>query len=128
MDSSVATTPTTSSQPPTIAQQSLQDASVVYTSRLGRPAQINNKAAASSAAHARNAHGMDRHATFPAALRAVARNPSEEAIGQLLEQHLFGKTDMKVRHAQDLHTSALGGSAPKVPLEWAETNITTAQA
>ena len=81
-------------QQPSIAQQSLLEASAVYNRPLDRPAY-----------HHRTASGKKRtgslisHAPFPEALKAVVRQPSEEGFTQLLQQHLFESQDVKASSA-----------------------------
>lgn len=89
----VANAPALSPQLPTFAQQSFQDATMVYSRPLDRPS-YNHKA--SSRKNSGAAVSMTRHAPFPEALKAVAKQPSQEAFEQLLQQHLFEKQDMKV--------------------------------
>lgn len=81
---------------PTFAQQSFHDATVVYSRPLDRPS-YNNKA--SSRKNSSAAGSLNRHAPFPEALQGVAKQPSQEAFTQLLQQHLFDRQDMKVLFA-----------------------------
>ena len=81
---------------PTFAQQSFHDATVVYSWPLDRPS-YNSKA--SSRKNSGAAGSLNRHAPFPEALQGVAKQPSQEAFTQLLQQHLFDKQDMKVLFA-----------------------------
>ena len=80
-------------QPPTIAQQSFQDASAVYGRPLDRPA-FNHKTASNKKAQGATS-SLTNQGNFSEALKAVSTHPSQKAFLQLLQQHLFGKQDTK---------------------------------
>ena len=77
-------------QPSSIAQQSFQEASVVYKRPLDRPAYHHR-----TASGRKNTGSLITHASFPEALKAVVQQPSQEGFAQLLQHHLFEKQDMK---------------------------------
>ena len=81
---------------PTFAQQSFHDATVVYSRPLDRPSYSSK---ASSRKNSDTTGSLNRHAPFPEALQGVAKQPSQEAFTQLLQQHLFDRQDMKVLFA-----------------------------
>lgn len=81
-------------QQPSIAQQSLLEASAVYNRPLDRPAYYHRTASGK-----KRTGSLSSHAPFPEALKAVVRQPSEEGFTQLLQQHLFESQDMKASSA-----------------------------
>ena len=77
-------------QRPSIAQQSLLEASVLYNRPLDRPAYHHRTASGK-----KKTGSLISHATFSEALKAVVQQPSEREFTQLLQQHLFESQDMK---------------------------------
>ena len=95
---------------PNIARQSFQDASAVYGRPLDRPTYHHK--APSSRKSIPSTNSLIRHSSFPEAMKAVSKKPSQERFAQLLQQHLFGKQDIKVRPCSSLAVLAEQSSSP----------------
>ena len=103
-------------QQPSIAQQSLIEASAVYNRPLDRPAYHHRTASGK-----RRTGSLISQAPFPQALDVVVQRPSQEGFTQLLQQHLFESQDMKAS-STFIHFTRLNPqrSAQNVPqfLSW----------
>ena len=103
-------------QQPSIAQQSLLEASAVYNRPLDRPAYHHRTASGK-----RRTGSLISQPPFPQALDVVVQRPSQEGFTQLLQQHLFESQDMKAS-STFIHFTRLNPqrSAQNVPqyLSW----------